>query len=52
MAHRTMPILYLNLCGEMIYIIDQRLIDTKADPEKQLKGMVNICEFVNGDTSI
>ena len=27
MAHRTMPILYLNLCGEMLYIIDQRLID-------------------------
>ena len=44
MAHRTMPILYLNLCGEMIYIIDQRLIDTKADPDKQIKG---ICEFVN-----
>ena len=38
MAHRTMPILYLNLCGEMLYIIDQRLIDTKTDPEKQIKG--------------
>ena len=34
-----MPILYLNLCGEMLYIIDQRLIDTKADPEKQIKGI-------------
>ena len=33
-----MPILYLNLCGEMLYIIDQRLIDTKTDPEKQIKG--------------
>ena len=38
MAHRTMPILYINLCGEMLYIIDQRLIDTKTDPEKQIKG--------------
>ena len=38
MAHRTMPILYLNLCGEMLYIIDQRLIDAKTEPEKQLKG--------------
>ena len=42
MAHRTMPILYLNLCGEMLYIIDQRLIDTKTDPEKQIKGKVHI----------
>ena len=38
MAHRTMPILYLNLCGEMLYIIDQRLIDAQAQPEKQVKG--------------
>ena len=37
MAHRTMPILYLNLCGEMLYIIDQRLIDTNTPHDTQLK---------------
>ena len=42
MAHRTMPILYLNLCGEMLYIIDQRLIDAQAQPEKQVKGKFKI----------
>ena len=38
MAHRTMPILYLNLCGEMLYIIDQRLIDTNTAHDAQSKG--------------
>ena len=41
-----MPILYLNLCGEMLYIIDQRLIDTKADPEKQIKG-IHLHHYLN-----
>lgn len=38
MARGTLPILYLNLCGEMLYIIDTRLVDAKTPPEKQAKG--------------
>ena len=38
MAQRTLPLLYLNLGGEMMYIIDQRLIAQKVVPEKGSKG--------------
>ena len=38
MGHRMLPILYLNLGGEMMYIIDQRLIAQEIEPEKSKKG--------------
>jgi len=33
-----LPLLYLNLGGEMMYIIDQRLIAQKIAPDKSSKG--------------
>ena len=46
MALKMLPILYLNLGGEMMYIIDQRLIAQKVPPERASKGttdLVGIC---------
>ena len=37
MAHRTLPILFINLGGEMMYILEQRLIAQKIPPEKACK---------------
>ena len=41
MALKILPILYLNLGGEMMYIIDQRLIAQKVPSDKSSKG--NTC---------
>ena len=38
MSHRTLPLLYLNLAGEMMYIIDDRLMHQKIPPERAVKG--------------
>ncbi len=38
MALRTLPLLYLNLGGEMMYVLDQRLMAQNVDPEKSSKG--------------
>ena len=38
MSHRTLPLLYLNLAGEMMYIIDDRLMHQKILPERAVKG--------------
>ena len=39
MAHRTLPLLYLNLAGEMMYIIDERLMYQKISPDRAVKGI-------------
>ncbi len=38
MSLRTLPILFLNLGGEMLYILDQRLRAQNVLPEKASKG--------------
>ena len=38
MASRTLPLLYLNLGGEMMYVLDQRLVAQKVDGAKAAKG--------------
>ena len=42
MAHRTLPILFINLGGEMMYILDQRLKAQAIDQEKAAKVMDDI----------
>jgi hypothetical protein len=34
-----LPLLYINLGGEMMYIIDQRLIAQNISADKALKGV-------------
>ena len=38
MSLRTLPILFINLGGEMLYILDQRLRAQHVLPEKAAKG--------------
>ena len=45
MSHRMLPLLYLNLGGEMMYIIDQRLIAQKIAPDKSSKGIPALVIF-------
>ena len=42
MASRTLPLLYLNLGGEMMYVLDQRLVAQKVDGAKAAKGQIRI----------
>ena len=39
MSLKTLPVLFLNLGGEMMYILDQRLNAQKIPSEKAKKGM-------------
>ena len=41
MSSDTFPILYFNMAGEMIYIIDQRLTAQCVDVSKANKGISN-----------
>ena len=41
MASRTLPLLYLNLGGEMMYVLDQRLVAQKVDGAKAAKGQLS-----------
>ena len=49
MAKRTLPLLFINLGGEMMYILDQRLRAQAIEPDKASKVMrmkgkvVNFC---------
>ena len=46
MSHRTLPVLFINLGGEMIYIIDARL---KAQAvEKERSNKVRDCSGLQG----
>ncbi len=38
MSLRTLPLLYLNLGGEMMYVLDQRLVAQQVQPAKGAKG--------------
>ena len=40
MASRTLPLLYLNLGGEMMYVLDQRLVAQNVDGAKAAKGQI------------
>ena len=42
MAMRTLPLLYLNLGGEMMYVLDQRLVAQKIPGSKASKGSLKI----------
>ena len=52
MASRTLPLLYLNLGGEMMYVLDQRLVAQKVDGAKAAKGKLteiyrqNLCRVI------
>ena len=39
MSLKTLPVLFLNLGGEMMYILDQRLNAQKISSEKAKKGI-------------
>ena len=39
MAKRTLPLLFINLGGEMMYILDQRLRAQAIEPDKASKVM-------------
>ena len=39
MAKRTLPLLFINLGGEMMYILDQRLTAQAIEPDKASKVM-------------
>lgn len=41
MSLRTLPILFFNLGGEMLYILDQRLRAQNILPDKAMKGVKN-----------
>lgn len=41
MSLRTLPILFLNLGGEMLYILDQRLRAQSIPDEKARKGKIS-----------
>lgn len=38
MDDRVLPLIFLNLCGEMLYVILQRLDAQNISPEKTTKG--------------
>ena len=38
MSLRTLPLLYLNLGGEMMYVLDQRLMAQNVPGNKAVKG--------------
>ena len=40
MSHRTLPILFINLGGEMIYIIDARLKAQAVEKERSNKVLL------------
>ena len=48
MSLRTLPILFLNLGGEMLYILDQRLRAQSIPDEKARKGKLKrVCKHVH-----
>lgn len=38
MAHRALPLLYVNMGGEMLYILSQRLKAQRIDADKAHRG--------------
>ena len=48
MSLRTLPILFLNLGGEMLYILDQRLRAQSIPDEKARKGrfIASVCFLI------
>lgn len=48
----TFPLLYLNLGGELMYIIEQRLEAQSVARDKSIKGTFNICKCLNNDVLI
>ena len=46
MSQKTLPLLFINLGGEMVYILDQRLRAQNIPDEKAKKG--TSCQNANG----
>ncbi len=42
MSLRTLPLLYLNLGGEMMYVLDQRLSAQSVPAAKSAKGKMQV----------
>lgn len=49
MSNKTLPILFLNLGGEMLYILDQRLRAQSIPQEKSRKGKDFEIKLLHGD---
>ncbi|KAH7946919.1 hypothetical protein HPB52_005912 [Rhipicephalus sanguineus] len=47
MALRALPLLYVNMGGEMLYILSQRLKAQRIDADKAQRGT---CRFAGGST--
>merc|ERR1719220_1531382 len=52
MAQRTLPLLFINLGGEMMYILDQRLTAQAIEPDKAAKVMNDIVSTMFNRRSI
>lgn len=46
MSLKTLPLLFINLGGEMVYILDQRLRAQNIPDEKAKKGKQNISHLM------
>lgn len=46
MSRRTLPLLYLNLGGEMMYIIEERLHAQSVDPNKSAKVTTDLISLI------
>ena len=38
MSHKALPLVFINLTGEMMYVLDQRLRAQNIEGDKQKKG--------------
>ena len=49
MSHRTLPVLFINLGGEMIYIIDARLKAQAVEKERsnKVRSSLRVCVIIN-----
>lgn len=52
MSLKTMPVLFFNLGGEMLYILDQRLQAQKISPEKCAKVINDIIRTMIASTFV
>jgi hypothetical protein len=43
MSERALPLLFINLGGEMLYVLDQRLSAQKIQNDKARKSMIIVC---------
>lgn len=46
MSLKALPLLFLNMGGEMLYILDQRLKAQNIAKDKTVKGLFLFCQFM------